>query len=105
MTTFEIVRDIIVKKGYMPKNSIKQNTNLFEHMGPMAILDVVSELQEMLNTPIQEKYFDNVKTVRDLVRAYQAQSRANLDQDLKLTYQQLRTLVPVRAKQANFRTR
>ncbi len=105
MTTFEIVRNTIAKKGYMPKNTITQATNLFEHMGPMAILDVVSELQEMLNTPIQEKYFDNVKTVRDLVRAYQAQSRANLDQDLKLTYQQLRTLVPVRAKQANFRTR
>jgi acyl carrier protein len=105
MTTYEIVKNIIVKKGYMPASQINQNTNLFEHMGPMAILDVVSELQEMLNTPIQEKYFDNVKTVRDMVRAYQAQSRANLNQDLKLTYQQLRTLVPVRAKQANFRTR
>lgn len=105
MTTYEIVKNIIVKKGYMPASQIKQNTNLFEHMGPMAILDIVSELQEMLNTPIQEKYFDNVKTVRDLVRAYQAQSRANLNQDLKLSYQQLRTLVPARTKQAKFRTR
>ncbi|MBO5740097.1 MAG: hypothetical protein J6R52_03455 [Alphaproteobacteria bacterium] len=105
MTTYEIVKNIIVKKGYMPASQIKQNTNLFEHMGPMAILDIVSELQEMLNTPIQEKYFDNVKTVRDLVRAYQAQSRANLNQDLKLSYQQLRTLVPARNQQAKFRTR
>ncbi len=105
MTTFEIVKSIIVKKGYMPAHMVKQDTNLFNHMKTYDILDIVSELQEMLNTPIQEKYLTNVFTVRDLIRAYQSQSRANLAQDLKLTYNQLRTLVPTREKQIKFRTR
>lgn len=105
MTTFEIVKNVIVKKGYMSANEIKQNTNLFEKLNYFDILDIISDLQDILNTPIQEKFFNNAETVQDLVRAYQAQSRANLNQDLKLTYQQLRTLVPARTKQATFRTR
>lgn len=105
MTTFEIVKSIIAKKGYMPAHMIKQDTNLFAVMNNFEILDIVSELQEMLNTPFQEIYLTNVRTVRDLIRAYQAQSRANLAQDLKLTYNQLRTLVPAREKQVKFRTR
>ena len=105
MTTFEIVKNVIARKGYMSANEIKQNTNLFEKLNYFDILDIISDLQDILNTPIQEKFFNSAETVQDLVRAYQAQSRANLNQDLKLTYQQLRTLVPARTKQANFRTR
>lgn len=105
MTTFEIVKKTIESKGYMHPKNIKLNTNLFKHMNNFEILDVVLSLEGLLNTPIQDKYLESAETVGDLIRAYQQQSRDNLEQKLNLTYQQLRALIPVREKQAKYITR
>ena len=105
MTTFEIIKKTISERGYMPINKIHRNTNLFKNMEYFEVLDVVLTLGNMLNTPIEGKYLENATTVSDLICAYQQQSRENLQQDLNLTYQQLRTLVPVRTKQAAHITR
>lgn len=105
MTTFEIVKNIIVTRGYMHPNDIKLNTNMFTHMNQFEILDIVLSLEDFLKTPIQDKYLDTAKTIGDLINAYQQQSRDNLEQKLNLSQQQLRALVPVRTKQAQHKTR
>lgn len=105
MTTFEIVKNIIVTRGYMHPNEIKLNTNMFTHMNQFEILDIVLSLEDFLKTPIHDKYLDKAKTIGDLINAYQQQSRDNPEQKLNLSQQQLRALVPVRTKQAQHKTR